>query len=76
MNDRNDWTAWDWLKAATEAGWEDPGETEPLDKTAARAREYLERRAETQWHAVHKEITLAEAREMFPERASDRETAP
>lgn len=46
MNDRTDWTAWDWLKAATKAGWEDPGETEPLEVTVKRAKEFLERTAD------------------------------
>jgi hypothetical protein len=42
MNERTDWTSWDWLKAATDAGWCDPGETEPLDVTVNRAKEFLE----------------------------------
>jgi hypothetical protein len=42
-NDRSEWDEWDWLKAATDAGWKDPDVTEPLDVTVQRAKEYLER---------------------------------
>lgn len=38
---RANWDAWDWLRAATEAGWTDPGRTEPLEKTVERAKQFL-----------------------------------
>jgi hypothetical protein len=33
--------AWHWLSEAERAGWQDPGQTEPLEDTVRRAKEYL-----------------------------------
>jgi hypothetical protein len=46
VRSRDDWDDWDWLSAATDAGWEDPGYTEPLEKTVERAKKFLSRRNE------------------------------
>ena len=32
---------WYWLSEATQAGWQDPGYTEPLEDTVKRAKAYL-----------------------------------
>jgi hypothetical protein len=42
VRSRDDWDDWDWLSYATDAGWKDPDITEPLERTVARARKYLE----------------------------------